>query len=76
MKETGQAVGPSDTLSDADDEEEDTGVFETELSPGIASIVPKGYKVTPVTPTHPNSNFDRIQQGHNEKNRFLSWGFL
>lgn len=39
------------------DEEEDPGQFIKELSPGEASIVPEGYTVKSVTPTHPNTNF-------------------
>lgn len=36
---------------------EDPGQFISELSPGEASIVPQGYTVKSVSPTHPNTNF-------------------
>jgi capsid protein len=39
------------------EEAEDPGQFIKELSPGEASIVPEGYTVKSVTPTHPNTNF-------------------
>lgn len=44
-------------MIDANTEEEDRGVFISELSPGEASIVPNGYTVKSVSPTHPNTNF-------------------
>ncbi len=44
-------------ILDANSAEEDTGVFLSELSPGEASIVPQGYTVKSVSPTHPNTNF-------------------
>ena len=44
-------------MIDANTEEEDKGVFISELSPGEASIVPHGYTVKSVSPTHPNTNF-------------------
>lgn len=37
--------------------EEDPGVFVDTLAPGESSIVPKGYTVKSVSPTHPNTNF-------------------
>jgi len=45
---------------DANAEEEDKGVFISELSPGEASIVPVGYTVKSVTPNHPNTNFSNF----------------
>lgn len=44
-----------DFLNDAD---EDKGTFLQELAPGQSSIVPTGYNVKSVAPTHPNNNFD------------------
>ena len=35
----------------------ENGTFIKELTPGEASIVPKGYQVKSVTPSHPSSNF-------------------
>jgi lambda family phage portal protein len=43
-------------------DEEDNGSFIQELSPGIASIVPNGFSVKSVAPTHPNTNFDAFTQ--------------
>jgi len=37
--------------------DDDPGKFIAELSPGEASIVPQGYTVKSVSPTHPNTNF-------------------
>ena len=37
--------------------EEDEGSFLQQIQPGMASIVPQGYSVKSVTPTHPNTNF-------------------
>lgn len=37
--------------------EEDPGTFVQTLAPGESSIVPKGYTVKSVSPTHPNTNF-------------------
>lgn len=42
---------------DNNDDGEDPGKFISELSPGEASIVPEGYTVKSVSPTHPNTNF-------------------
>lgn len=36
---------------------EDPGTFISELAPGEASIVPEGYTIKSVSPTHPNTNF-------------------
>lgn len=47
----------SGDMLDANTTEEDQGVFVSELSPGEASIVPTGYTVKSVTPTHPNTSF-------------------
>lgn len=49
----------SSTTGDWLDKEEtdDPGKFISELSPGEASIVPEGYTVKSVSPTHPNTNF-------------------
>ena len=38
-------------------EENDDGVFLTELSPGTASVVPNGYSVKTLTPNHPSSQY-------------------
>ena len=36
----------------------DDGTFLQELSPGVASVVPKGYSVKTLTPTHPNTDYN------------------
>ena len=36
---------------------QEQGAFISEISPGESSIVPKGYSVKSVAPTHPNGNF-------------------
>lgn len=36
----------------------DDGSFLQELSPGVASVVPKGYSVKALTPTHPNTDYN------------------
>lgn len=36
----------------------DDGTFLQELAPGIASVVPKGYSVKTLTPTHPNTDYN------------------
>ena len=36
----------------------DDGSFLQELSPGVASVVPKGYSVKSLTPTHPNTDYN------------------
>lgn len=50
---TGTTAG--DWMEEGESGEE--GKFISELSPGEASIVPKGYTVKSVSPTHPNTNF-------------------
>lgn len=52
---TGDTAG--DFLDQASDDVEDQGNFIQQIAPGIASIVPQGYTVKTMTPTHPNSNF-------------------
>lgn len=46
-----------DFLDQSADDAEDQGNFIQQIAPGIASIVPQGYTVKSVSPTHPNSNF-------------------
>lgn len=46
-----------DWLNQNEADSEDRGAFISELSPGEASIVPQGYTVKSVSPTHPNTNF-------------------
>ena len=36
----------------------DDGTFLQELSPGVASVVPKGYTIKTLTPTHPNTDYN------------------
>lgn len=36
----------------------DDGTFLQELCPGVASVVPKGYSVKTLTPTHPNTDYN------------------
>ncbi len=40
------------------EEGEAVGTFVQALAPGQSSVVPKGYTVKSVSPTHPNNNFD------------------
>lgn len=40
------------------DMEEDSGSFLTELNPGVASIVPRGYTIKTLTPNHPSSDYN------------------
>lgn len=47
----------SGDILDSIDVEEDNGDFLEELAPGMTSIVPEGYSVKSLTPSHPNSNF-------------------
>lgn len=54
-EKTGDTAG--DFLDQSADEVEDKGDFIQQIAPGIASIVPQGYTVKSVTPTHPNTNF-------------------
>lgn len=51
------SMSPAGDMLDANTLEEDEGVFLSELAPGEASIVPQGYTVKSVSPTHPNTNF-------------------
>lgn len=53
-----------DFLSDEDD---DKGTFVQELAPGQSSVVPNGYNVKSVAPTHPNSNFDSFVKSVTKK---------
>lgn len=46
-----------DFIDQNDQQIDDQGTFITELSPGEGSIVPQGYSVKSVSPTHPNGNF-------------------
>lgn len=46
-----------DWLEQQKQDAEDPGKFIQEMSPGEASIVPQGYTVKSVSPTHPNTNF-------------------
>lgn len=41
-------------------EENDEGIFLTELSPGTASVVPNGYSVKTLTPNHPSSQYGQF----------------
>lgn len=52
---TGDTAG--DFLDQSSDDIQDKGTFLQEIAPGIASIVPQGYTVKSLTPTHPNTNF-------------------
>lgn len=52
---TGDTAG--DFLDQSTDDTEDQGNFIQQIAPGIASIVPQGYTVKSMTPTHPNTNF-------------------
>lgn len=52
---TGQTAGNFFDKSQTDPE--DPGAFVNSISPGESSIVPKGYTVKSVSPTHPNTNF-------------------
>lgn len=40
------------------DMEDDQGTFLTELNPGVASIVPRGYSIKTLTPNHPSSDYN------------------
>lgn len=54
-EKTGDTAG--DFLDQSADDAEDKGDFIQQIAPGIASIVPQGYTVKSVSPTHPNTNF-------------------
>ena len=54
-EKTGDTAG--DFLEQSDDSIEDEGTFLQQIAPGVASIVPQGYTVKTMTPTHPNANF-------------------
>lgn len=54
-EKTGEVAG--DFLEQSDDSTEDEGTFLQQIAPGIASVVPQGYTVKTMTPTHPNANF-------------------
>lgn len=49
----GSSVGDFVDQNNADDQ----GTFLQQLSPGVASIVPKGYNVKTLTPNHPSSQY-------------------
>lgn len=55
--ERNSSATAGDWMEQNEHSEEDPGEFINELSPGESSIVPEGYTVKSVTPTHPNTNF-------------------
>ena len=52
----GSSVGDFIDQNSADDQ----GTFLQQLSPGVASIVPKGYNVKTLTPNHPSSQYGQF----------------